>query len=400
MTFATIGRPDANVVSITTGEPLQIPLFDPDLSEADLAAVNTVLRGTKLGEGGQVPALEKAFSARLGRTHGLALPSGALGLMLALRARGIGPGDEVILPAHGFREVGHGVLAAGAIPVFADIDYWSGTLSPSKAAERITRQTRAILASNTAGHPADWTALRALADAHGLFLIEDSCEAIGSRHKAGEVGTFGDIALFDFAQPGVICCGEGAMLVSDDANLVMAIRRMARRALSERASVSATMSPPLGVGMSEMAAALVLSQLSRLDVMLERRRGVQAMYDGFMQSFEGIKPPYVAPDVEEVHWFLYIVHLGTRFSKSSRDAILDDLRTEAVDAHAYSSPLHLQRAYRDLGWKKGDLFVTEKVADRAIALPFHAHLLPEQVAFMVARLKDASINSGAGAAIY
>ncbi len=106
------------------------------------------------------------------------------------------------------------------------------------------------------------------------------------------------------------------------------------------------------------------------------------------------------PDVEEVHWFLYVVHLGTRFSRSSRDAILDDLGTEAVEAFAYSSPLHLQRAYRELGWGKGDLFVTEKVADRAIALPFHAHLSPEQVAFMVARLKDASINSGAGAAIY
>jgi perosamine synthetase len=400
MTSATIERPDANVVSIATGEPLQIPLCDPDLTEQDLAAVEQVLRGPRLGEGPLVPALEKAFSARLGRAHGLALPSGALGLMLALRAKGIGAGDEVILSAHGFREVGHGVLAAGATPVFADIDYWSGTLSPGKAAEKITPRTRAMVASNTAGHPADWPALRALADAHGLFLIEDSCEAVGSRHRAGEVGTFGDIALFDFAQPGVICTGEGAMAVSDDADLVMAMRRLTRRGLAERGSVSATISPPLGVGMGEMAAALALSQLARLDVLLERRRGVQAMYDGFMQSFEGIKPPYVAPDVEEVHWFLYVVHLGTRFSKSSRDAILDDLGTEAVEAHAYSSPLHLQRAYRDLGWKKGDLFVTEKVADRAIALPFHAHLLPEQVAFMVARLKDASINSGAGAAIY
>ena len=152
--------------------------------------------------------------------------------------------------------------------------------------------------------------------------------------------------------------------------------------------------------MGELTAALALSQLSRLDVLLERRRGVQAMYDGFMQSFEGIKPPYVSPDVEAVHWFLYVVHLGTRFSKSSRDAILEDLRTEAIEVHAYSSPLHLQRVYRERGWTRGDLFVTEKVADRAIALPFHAHLTPEQIAFIVARLKDASINSGAGAAIY
>lgn len=400
MSGAAAERPGGNVVSIATGEPLQIPLCDPDLTAEDLAAVEAVLRGTRLGEGPQATALEKAFAARLGRAHGLALASAPLALMLALRARGIGPGDEVICPAHGFRETAHGILAAGAVPVFADIDYWSGTLSPAKVAGRIGPATRAILAANTAGHPADWPALRALADAHGLFLIEDSCEAIGSRHKAGEVGTFGDVALFDFAQPGVICCGEGAVLVTDDADLAMAVRRLARRTLAERGSVSATMAPPLAVGMGEMVAALALSQLARLDVLLERRRGVQAMYDGFMQSFEGIKPPYVAPDVEEVHWFLYVVHLGTRFTRSARDAVLEDMKTEAVEACAYSSPLHLQRAYRDLGWRKGDLFVTEKVADRAIALPFHAHLTPDQVAFMVARMKDASINSGAGAAIY
>lgn len=389
-----------NVVSIATGGPVQIPLCDPDLTADDLAAVEAVLRGPRLGEGACVPALEKAFAARLGRKAGLALVSAPLALFLALRARGIGPGDEVILPAHGFRETGHAVLAAGATPVFADIDYWAGTLSPIKAADKVTPRTRALIAANTAGHPADWPALRALADAHGLFLIEDSCEAIGSRHKAGEVGTFGDIALFDFAQPGVICCGEGAMLLTDDMDLAMAIRRLARRTLAERGSVSATVAPPLAVGMGEIVAALALSQLARIDVLLERRRGVQAMYDGFMQSFEGIKPPYIGPDIAEVHWFLYVVHLGTRFTKSGRDAILEDLAKEDIEAHAYSSPLHLQRAYRELGWKKGDLFVTEKVADRAIALPFHAHLTPEQIAFMVARLKDASINTGAGAAIY
>ena len=388
------------VVSIATGEPLQIPLFDPDLTADDLAAVEAVLRGDRLGEGAMVPALERGFAAYTGRSHAIAVSGAGIALLIALTARGIGPGDEVILSAHGFREIGHAVLRAGATPVFADIDYWSGCLSAEKAADKVTPKTRAIVAANTAGHPADWPAFRALADAHGLFLVEDSCEAIGSRHQAGAVGSFGDVAIFDFAQPGVICCGEGAMLVADDMDLIMAMRRLRSRGLDERSSVSATTAAPFGVGLGEIPAALALSQLDRIDVLLERRRGVQAMYDGFMQSFEGIKPPYISPDVEEVHWFLYVVHLGTRFTKSARDAILEDMRTEAIEAHAYSSPLHLQRAYRELGWKKGALFVTEKVADRAIALPFHAHLTPEQIAFMVARLKDASINSGAGAAIY
>jgi dTDP-4-amino-4,6-dideoxygalactose transaminase len=119
-----------------------------------------------------------------------------------------------------------------------------------------------------------------------------------------------------------------------------------------------------------------------------------------MQSFEGIKPPYVGPDVEEVHWFLYVVHLGTRFSRSSRDQILEDLRTEEIDVWAYSAPLHLQAAYRNRGWKKKDLFVTEKIADRAVALPFHPHLTEDQIAFVVARMKESSINIGAGTPIY
>ncbi|MCT2400326.1 DegT/DnrJ/EryC1/StrS family aminotransferase [Novosphingobium mangrovi (ex Huang et al. 2023)] len=390
----------AEVVSIANGEPLQIPLCDPDLTQGDLDAVSAVLCGDRLGEGPMAERLEREFAAHCGRAKGIAVSSAALGLLIALTAKGIGAGDEVILSAHGFRELGHAVLRTGATPVFADIDYWSGCLSAGKAADKVTERTRAIIAGNTSGHPADWPALRELADAHGLFLIEDSSEAIASRHKAGIVGSFGDVALFDFAQPGVICCGEGGMIVTDDATLAMTMRRLRARSLSDRASVSAGVDAPFGAALGEVTAALALSQLSRLDVLLERRRGVQAMYDGFMQSFEGIKPPYISPDVEEVHWFLYVVHLGTRFSKSSRDAILDDMHTEGVDAHAYSSPLHLQRAYRERGWKKGDLFVTEKVADRAIAMPFHAHLTPEQVAFMVARLKDASINSGAGAAIY
>ncbi|MCJ2185676.1 DegT/DnrJ/EryC1/StrS family aminotransferase [Novosphingobium beihaiensis] len=388
------------VVSIATGEPLQIPLCDPDLTQEDLEAINAVLCGDRLGDGPVAEKLERAFAAHCGRAKGIAVSGAGIGLLIALTAKGIGPGDEVILSAHSFRELGHAVLRSGAVPVFADIDYWSGCLSAEKAADKITGKTRAIVAGNTAGHPADWPVFRELADAHGLFLIEDSSEAIGSRHKAGIVGSFGDVAVFDFAQPGVICCGEGGMIVTDDTTLAMTMRRLRSRSLADRTSVSAGVDAPFGAGMGEMTAALAFSQLSRLDVLLERRRGVQAMYDGFMQSFEGIKPPYIAPEVEEVHWFLYVVHLGTRFSKSSRDAILEDMRTEAIDAHAYSSPLHLQRVYRELGWKKGDLFVTEKVADRAVALPFHAHLTPEQVSFMVARMKDASINSGAGAAIY
>lgn len=389
-------------LSTVVEEPVEgwIPLSDPDLTARELAAVDRALRGTQLAMGAGVARFEEAFAAYAGRRHAVAAASAALGLLLVLAAKGIGPGDEVIVPAHGFRETAHAVLLAGARPVFADIDYWTGSLAPSKVEPRITPATRAILAANTAGHPAAWPELRALADAHGLFLIEDSSEAIGSRHVAGPVGSFGDVALFDFGQPGTICCGEGGMLVTDDVDLAMALRRLRARSPDERGSVSATTAAPFQAGMSELTAALGLAQLERIDVLLERRRHVQDVYLNFLRSFEGVKDPYVAPYAEQVNWFLYVVHLGTRFTRSARDQIIEDLRTEAIEAAPYSVQIHLQRRYRDLGWKKGDLFVTEKVADRAVALPFHAHLSEEQIAFVVARLKDAATNVGAGTPIY
>ena len=152
--------------------------------------------------------------------------------------------------------------------------------------------------------------------------------------------------------------------------------------------------------MSDVTAALGLAQLERINEILTRRKLIERLYDDQMQSFEGIKPPYIAPNVDEVFWFLYVVHLGTRFSRSSRDAIIEDLAVERVEAVAYALPLHLQRHYYNLGYRRGDFFVTEKVADRAIALPFHAHLDTDQIEFIVETMKDASINVGAGAAIY
>ena len=381
-------------------ESVSIPLSDPDMTMAELQAVDSVLRSARISNGAIVEQFETEFAAYLGRRYAIAVPSGAIGLHLVLAGKGIGPGDEVIAPSFSFRETAQAIAAIGATPVFADVDYWSGALVAAKAEARITSKTRAILAGNPNGHPADWSSLRALAEKAGLFLIEDSSEAIGSKYKDALVGTFGDASIFDFAQPAPLTCGEGGMIVTDDPDLAMAVKRRRAHALEQRGSVAVTAAPAIQAQISDMTAALGLAQLRRLEEILEKRRTIEHLYGKYVQSFEGIKPPYIGPDVTEVHWFLYVVHLGTRFSKSSRDAIIDDLATEKVEAAAYCNPLHLQRFYIDGGWRRGDLFVTEKVADRAVALPFHCHLTEEQIEFIVATMKDASVNVGAGAAIY
>ncbi|HJV69247.1 DegT/DnrJ/EryC1/StrS family aminotransferase [Ideonella sp.] len=375
-------------------------LSDPDVSALEGELVQAALRAPRLSAGRMVEQFEAGFARWLGRAHAVAVPSGTLGTWLALRALGIGPGDEVIASPYGWHQVAHAVTLAGARVVFSDINYWSGCLDPARAAAQITPATRAILAGNVNGHPAAWKELRALADAHGLALIEDSTEAIGSRYRGQPVGRFGDLSVFDFSQPSALCCGEGGMVVTDDAALASELRYLRARSAGDRRSVSVGSRVPLQASISELTAALGAAQLARIDEILARRKAVEAQYLDQMLSFEGIKPPYVAPDVEEVHWMLYLVHLGKRFTASACAQIVDDLATELIEVVPYCQPLHQQFHYAQQGCKRGQFPLTERVADRALALPLHGHLEPDHVKFIVKTLKDSSINVGAGAAIY
>jgi perosamine synthetase len=376
-----------------------ILLSDPDVSQAELDAVSAVIASPNISGGPMVERFEQAFAAYQGRGHAIAVASGTIGLMLCLKAYGIGPGDEVIASPYSWHQIAQAIAFAGARTVFADIDYWTGTIAPEKVAEKITTRTRAILAGNTNGHPAQWEPLRRIAEQHRLALLEDSTEAIGSEYRGKRTGSFGDSAIFDFSQPSPIVCGEGGMIVTDDDELASSLRQFCAHREDQGLAAGASQ-PPLQVGISNLTAALGFKQIERIESILTRRKRVEEWYGLAMQSFEGIKPPYLAPEVTAHHWFVYVVHLGTRFTRSSRDAIIEDLRTEQVEAAPFCVPLHMQNPYAGEGYRRGAFFVTEKVADRAIALPFHCHLSPEQIGFIVKSAKDASINVGAGSAIY
>jgi hypothetical protein len=379
-----------------------IALTDPDMTQAELDAAAAALSSQRLSQGPRVEAFEAAFAEYTGRKYAVAVGSGTAGLLLALKAYGIGAGDEVLAAAYSWRETAHAITLAGATPVFVDIDYWSAVLVPAKLAERITPATKAILANNTNGHPAPWRALRELARQHGLVLLEDSSEAIGSTYLDRIVGGFGDCAVFDFSQPSPLCCGEGGMVVTDDVEIAQEIRNGRAHRPTDRGSLLISARAPYQAAMSDVSAAVGLVQLSRIGEILERRKYVESVYFEQIKSFEGIKDPYVAPEVNTAHWLLYLVHLGTRFSRSACEAIVEDLRRERIEAYAFCQPMHMQRHYveRNRDIRRGKLPVTEKLADRAVALPFHRHLTEEQIAFIVTTLKDASTNVGAGAAIY
>jgi dTDP-4-amino-4,6-dideoxygalactose transaminase len=381
-----------------------ISLFEPESGAPELALVRAVLESSQWSDGPMIESFERAFAGWIGRKHAVAVASGTLGTWIALRALGIGPGDEVICTSHTWHQVAQAITLAGATPVFADINYWTGSLSPEKAALKITHKTRAILAGNTNGHPAAWAQLRWLADAHGLKLIEDSTEALGSRYQGNNVGTFGDVSVFDFSAPSALCTGEGGMLVTDDDTLVHELRYLRKRRVADRASVSIGSRVPLQAGMSELTAALGFAQLAGLDDRLVARRQVVTWYHEQMQSFEGVKPPYIGEHVDEVHWMLYVVHLGKRFSGSTRAQMIDDLLSCGIETAPYSHPLHQQFYYMNkseaIGHKRGGLIDTERIGDRALALPLHTLLDEAHVQYIVKTLKDTATNVGAGAAIY
>lgn len=391
-----------NAVCVAGGSEAWIAMSDPDITQLELDAATAALSSQCLSQGPRVEAFEEAFARYTGRKYAVAVASGTAGLLLALKAHGIGAGDEVLAAAYSWRETAHAIMLAGATPVFVDVDYWSGVLVPEKVAGCITGTTKAILAGNTNGHPAPWNALRELAGQHSLALLEDSSEAIGSTYLGRIAGSFGDCAIFDFSQPSPLCCGEGGMVVTDDLATARELRGRRAHRPSERGSLVISAFAPYQATMSDLAAAVGLAQLTRIDQILEERKAVEGIYFEHIKSFEGIKDPYVAPDVNIAHWLVYLVHLGTRFPRSACDAIVEDLRRERIEAYAYCQPLHMQRHYvdRNAANRRGRLPVTERLADRAVALPFHRHLTEEQIAFVVSTLKDASTNVGAGAAIY
>jgi perosamine synthetase len=377
-----------------------IDLIVPDFTAAEAQVLSRVLLSGPLSDGRMTEAFETAFAAYVGRAHAVAVSSGSMAMLLLLKAYGLGEGDDVVCSPYGWHQVQHAVALAGANAVFCDIDYWQHTLNPEKAAQRITPATKAIIAANVNGHPAHWDELRALATEKGLILIEDSTEAIGSRYKGKIVGSFGDAAVFDFSEPGVLLTGEGGMIVTDDRELAHKLRYLRRREVEHRNTVVITRTVPYGVAMNNLAAALGMVQLQRLPEILAKRKQVVAWYDAAMQSFEGVKPPYKGPGAEEVYPLLYVVHLGTRFSASGRKSVIEDLDMHAVESSDYGQPLYTQQYYQERGANRADCPVCQKTADRALALPLHHKITEEEIGFVVDTLKDATVNTGAGAAIY
>ncbi len=357
----------------------EIPLSRPDICQADIDAVVAVLQTPQLSLGPAIPKFEQAFCARFGCKHAVALNSGTAGLHLAVRAYGVGPGDEVITSPFTFIATANCVLFENATPVFADIDPETWNIDPAKVAAAVTARTKIIIPVDVFGQPAEMDTICQIARRHDLKIIEDSCEAIGASYKGRPAGMLGDVGLFAFYPNKQMTTGEGGVLITNDDQVAMLARSMRNQGRDPTSGWLAH--PRLGYNyrMPDILAALGTSQLARVDEFVAKRAKVAEMYLSRLGEEKRIHFQKIAPHVK-MSWFVFVVKLADTYEGKDRDRILQQLRERHIGCNNYFAPIHLQPFYAEkFGFKKGDFPVTERIADRTIALPFHPNLSEVEV---------------------
>ena len=358
---------------------MDINLSAPDISQAEIDAVVAVLRTPTLSLGPKLTEFEAVFAGYVGRKYAVAVNSGTSGLHLCMLALGIGPGDEVITTPFSFVATTNCVLMVGAKPVFVDIDPVSYNITAEKVAERISPQTRALLGVEVFGNPEHLDDVYQLAREQDLLCIEDSCEALGSSVDGRKCGTLGDVSTFAFYPNKQMTTGEGGMIVTDDekvANLCASFRNQGRDA---RAGWH--MHDRLGYNyrMSDINCAIGLEQIRRIDTLVENRRRVAGWYSELLDDERRITVPR-EPAGCYVSWFVYVIRLQDEFGVEQRDGLLGFLREKGIGCSNYFPPIHLQPHIMEaLGTKPGDYPITERIAQRTVALPFSGVLSKEQV---------------------
>jgi perosamine synthetase len=362
---------------------VRIPLARPVLGEAEERAVIEVLRSRQLSLGPKVAEFERAFAARVGARHASATSSGTTALHLALRAVGVSDGDEVITSPFSFVASANAIVYERATPVFVDIDPRTLNLDPDAASAAITGRTKALLPVHIFGYPADLPAL----ERHGLAIVEDACEALGARHADGTpVGGRGHPAAFGFYANKQLTTGEGGMLTLGSAE-------HKERVDSERNQGRA---PDMGwldhdrlgfnYRLTDLACALGLAQLDRLDDMLAARARVAGWYRDALAGFDGLELPCEDAGGDVRGWFVYVVQLPHGVD---RDDTIRALTARGVQSKPYLPAIHLMSYYREaFGHREGEFPVCEDVAARSIALPFFPELTEGQVAEVAEALES------------
>ncbi len=359
--------------------PIRVPLVDLKAQYAQIgddinAAIQRVIDAASFILGPEVEAFEEAFAQFCGAEHCVGVASGTSALELALRAFDIGPGDEVITVAHTFIATAEAINAVGATPVFVDIDPISYTMDPAMFADAVTERTRAVIPVHIYGHPADMSRLSEIANKHDIVVIEDAAQAHGAEWNGVRTGTLGDVACYSF-YPGknLGAYGDAGAIVTNSGKVADQVR-----SLRNHGRQSKYLHDQVGFGLriDSLQAAILGAKLPYLEQWIGQRSAIAEQYTTALRD-TGLALPEVS--AQALHgWHLYVVR------SDQRDTILDSLRSQGIGAGVhYPVPLHLQPAYKYLGYATGSLPVTERVADTCLSLPIYPEMTSDLIELVV-----------------
>jgi len=368
-----------------------MPSKQPQVPFVDLGAQYRTIEG-EIGEatsrviqqsdfilGREVSLFEEEFAAFCEAKYAIGVDSGTSALELALRAYDIGPGDEVITAANSFIASALAISHAGARPILVDVDPSTYTVDVSAIEKAITPRTKAVIPVHLYGHPAHMNPIRELADKHGLVIIEDACQAHGTRYKGRRAGSLGHAAAFSF-YPGknLGAYGDGGIVVTNDRGIARRLEMLRNYGQKEKYQ---HLFRGYNRRLDTLQAAVLRVKLRYLEKWNAARRWNAVLYHKFLDGC-GLLLPGEAPGAESV-WHLYVIRA------EQRDALKEHLISRGISASIhYPIPIHVQPAYLDLGYKKGDFPVTESCAHQVLSLPMYAEISQDQIEYVAKTIRD------------
>jgi len=382
-------------------------MSSPDISEAEREAVAAVMRTPHLSMGAEIGGFESAFRQFTGSRHALGVSSGTAGLHLCVRAAGIAEGDLVITTPFSFVASANVLLFERAVPVFVDVEPATGNIDVEQARQAVedlisggnamrrwlpprganpAASLKAILPVDVFGQPADLDPILETAKAHGLKVIEDACEALGTEYKGRKAGTIGDYGVYAFYPNKQITTGEGAVIVTNDdasADFMRALRNQGRAP-----GDTWLQHTYLGYNyrLDELSAALGRAQMARLSELMARRERVAQMYAARLANLPGVECPQQSPHTTRASWFVYVVRFVPEIN---RDQVAKALGEIGVPARPYFLPIHLQPYMVErFGYHPGAFPITEDLGRRGLALPFSGVMTESQVETVCTALRE------------
>ena len=374
----------------------KIPLARPDITDLERRAVLGVLKTPNLSLGPKLEEFEAKIAQYVGVKYAVGVNSGTSALHLIIRALGIKDGDEVITTPFSFIASANCILFERAKPVFIDIDEKTLNIDPDKIEKKITKKTKAILAVDVFGHPAEWDEILKIAKKYKLKVIEDSAEALGSEYgsvdspqaKGKKCGSFGEAAIFGFYPNKQITTGEGGVVVTNNRGIAELCCSMRDQGRQKGGGWHFYQRLGYNYRLSDINCALGIAQMNRIKEIFNKREKVANMYNERLRDFSELEIPYISPNIK-MSWFVYVVRLNKKYSQKDRDKIIKEMSKRGIQTSNYFPCIHLQPFYRKrFGYKLGDFPVAENVSQRTIALPFYNNLKEREINYVVKNLKE------------